>query len=66
MKSEHTILVESMKGTDRLKDLGVNVKVIINKIFKKIDYVCVDWHHMARDSVQQQALVNMMMNLWDT
>jgi hypothetical protein len=50
-----------METRDRLKYLSVNVKVIINKM----GYVRVDWHHAARDSVQQQVLVHVVMHLWD-
>jgi len=53
----------NLRGRDRLKDVGINERVILKWIFKKWDWG-IDWIDLAQDRSRWQALVNSEMKLW--
>jgi len=54
--------LENLKERDHSDDLGINVKILEWNL-GETGLEGVDWIHLAQDSGQRQALVNMVMKL---
>jgi hypothetical protein len=54
--------LENLKERDHSDDLGINVKILEWNL-GETGSEGVDWIHLAQDSGQRQALVNMVMKL---
>ena len=57
----YMVLVGKHGGKDHWGDLGVDGRIILRWIFRKLD---VDWIDLAHDRNRWRALVNAVMNLW--
>jgi hypothetical protein len=47
--------LRNLKGTDQLKELGVDGKIKLEWIFKEIGWICVYWMHLVHVRDQWQA-----------
>jgi hypothetical protein len=56
----HNIFWLENKGTNHLKDIGIDVKTILER---KIRWETVGLSHLAQDGEQWRALVNKVINL---
>jgi hypothetical protein len=56
--------LKSLKGTDHLKDLGIDGRILLKWILGGIWLEGVDWIHLAQDRDWWWALVNTVMNIW--
>jgi hypothetical protein len=54
---------ESRRERDRLEDLGVCRRIILNPIFKKIGWEGVDWIDLAEDRDKWRTAMNTIMKL---
>jgi hypothetical protein len=55
-------LAEELRGTDHLKDVGDDGRIILEWVLK-ICWEIINWIHLAHDRDQWQAVVNTVMNL---
>jgi hypothetical protein len=51
-------------GRDYAEDLGVDARIILERILIETDWEGVDWIHLAQDKDYWRALVNTVTNLW--
>jgi hypothetical protein len=58
---EWGFLWENLREKDHFEDLGVDGKIILKGIFKKLDGG-MDWIDLAQDRDRWRALVNAVMN----
>ena len=54
----------NLRERDHLGDLGVDGRIILGQIFRKLDVGGMDWIELAQDRDRWRALVNVVMNLW--
>jgi len=59
----YRILVGRLREGDRLKDLGLDWRILLKLIFKKWDGG-MDWNDLAQDRGGWRAFVKVVMNLW--
>jgi len=53
----------NLRERDHLGDLGVDGRIILGQIFRKLDVGGMDWIELAQDRDRWRALVNAVMNL---
>ena len=52
----------NLRERDHLGDLGVDGRIILGQIFRKLDVGGMDWIELAQDRDRWRALVNAVMN----
>jgi hypothetical protein len=56
-------LVENLKGRDLYEDLGMDGRIILKYMLKKMWWKFVGWVRLAQDWAQSSGLVNEVMDL---
>ena len=62
-RGAYRVLVGDLRERDHLQDLGIDERIILKFISRKLAGG-MDWSDLAQDRDRWQALVNAVMNLW--
>jgi hypothetical protein len=64
MRSVYRVSLMKPEGRDRMQDLDVDGRIVLNWIFNKWDGGGMDWIKVAQDRDRWRAPLNAAMNLW--